>query len=135
MENGFFLWTFQGKNLLKRPVDKFNQFLWRHRPPTPLSAEQTRQIKKNIKQYSGRYDKIDSMVDSSATKDMIDMRRTLYNAFREFRDDVESRYYATKRRRTELRGEESDDDSLYEEREVTVEVVVSDTRKLVGPAN
>ena len=39
VDNGFWLWNFQGKLLHKQPMDKFCQLLWRPRPPSLLSKD------------------------------------------------------------------------------------------------
>ncbi|GIY27876.1 eukaryotic translation initiation factor 3 subunit B [Caerostris extrusa] len=40
VDNGFWLYSFQGKLLRKHDLEKFCQLLWRPRPPTLLSEEQ-----------------------------------------------------------------------------------------------
>ena len=42
------------------PRDQFFQFSWRPRAPTLLSKEQEAEIAKHLKDYSKRYDEIDS---------------------------------------------------------------------------
>eukprot|EP00744_Colponema_vietnamica_P002564 GILI01003999.1.p2 GENE.GILI01003999.1~~GILI01003999.1.p2 ORF type:complete len:690 (-),score=205.63 GILI01003999.1:143-2212(-) len=59
MESGYQLWTFQGRLLYRNAKENFYQVLWRPRPPTLLSKEQEDGIKKNLKEYSKRYDAID----------------------------------------------------------------------------
>jgi translation initiation factor 3 subunit B len=40
IDNGYKLWTVQGKQLTNRPVEELFQFAWRPRPPSLLSAQQ-----------------------------------------------------------------------------------------------
>ena len=39
VDNGFWLWNFQGKLLHKQPMEKFCQLLWRPRPPSLLTKD------------------------------------------------------------------------------------------------
>ncbi|KAJ0872921.1 putative transcription factor WD40-like family [Helianthus annuus] len=56
MENGFNIWSFNGKLLYRILKDHFFQFLWRPRPPSFLSPEKEEEIFKNLKKYSKKYD-------------------------------------------------------------------------------
>lgn len=73
MENGYHMWTFNGKLLYKYGKDRFFQFLWRPRGKSLLSPEQEADIEKNIKKYSKRFEKIDEKIrneaDSSAASE------------------------------------------------------------------
>lgn len=133
MENGFIMWNFQGKQIVKKQVEKLCQMLWRPRPPTPLSPEQLKQVKKNLKQYSLRFDKIDSLVDQSASKELVEKRRSLMEHFDQFRTAFAEKYAANKQRLVEMMGGVDDDDmSLYVETDVDVEVTVSNVVKIIG---
>jgi len=39
VENGYVIWSFQGKKLFQEQKQRFYQFLWRPRPPSPLTKE------------------------------------------------------------------------------------------------
>jgi translation initiation factor 3 subunit B len=52
MENGFNMWSFNGKLLYSMPRDRFQQLSWRPRVPSLLSKEKEEEIKKNLKEYS-----------------------------------------------------------------------------------
>ncbi|KAL3537154.1 hypothetical protein ACH5RR_000520 [Cinchona calisaya] len=54
MENGFNIWSFNGKWLYRILKDHFFQFSWRPRPPSLLSPEKEEEISKNLKKYSKR---------------------------------------------------------------------------------
>lgn len=62
MENGYHMWTFNGKLLYKYGKDRFFQFLWRPRGKSLLSPEQEREIEKNIKKYSKKFEEIDEKI-------------------------------------------------------------------------
>uniref|UniRef100_A0A7S0RNS6 Eukaryotic translation initiation factor 3 subunit B n=1 Tax=Pyramimonas obovata TaxID=1411642 RepID=A0A7S0RNS6_9CHLO len=86
MENGFNMWSFNGRLLYRTPRDRFFQFLWRPRIPSLLSEEQEEEIKRNLKSYSKKYDSIDEelkLIQDSA--DMEEKRALLdeWNAWRQ----------------------------------------------------
>merc|ERR1712185_490978 len=59
LENGYNIWTFQGTLRHHYTKSKFFQFLWRPRPASLLSKEKEKEIKKNLAEYSKRYQKED----------------------------------------------------------------------------
>lgn len=56
VDNTFIIWDFKGSNLRKQPVDKLKQVKWRPRPPTLLSQEKVKEIKKSLREYSSNFD-------------------------------------------------------------------------------
>jgi translation initiation factor 3 subunit B len=62
MENGFHVWTFNGRLLYKHGRERFYQFLWRPRAPSLLGAEKEREIAKNLKKYSKRFEELDDAI-------------------------------------------------------------------------
>ncbi|CAI5714178.1 unnamed protein product [Peronospora farinosa] len=61
MDNGYTLWTFQGKQLLEEKKESFYQFLWRPRPRTLLSDAEYKKVVKNLKKYEKRFDQMDRL--------------------------------------------------------------------------
>jgi translation initiation factor 3 subunit B len=78
MENGYRMWTFYGQMLSESPIEKFKQFLWRPRPPTLLSKEEQRQIRRNLREYSKEFDELDKEMEEGANLAVVDARRRLY---------------------------------------------------------
>ena len=68
VDNAYWIWTFQGKILKRINLNQFSQFLWRPRPPTPLTAEQIKEIKKNLKKYSAQFESKDRLRMTRASK-------------------------------------------------------------------
>uniref|UniRef100_A0A452QBU0 Eukaryotic translation initiation factor 3 subunit B n=1 Tax=Ursus americanus TaxID=9643 RepID=A0A452QBU0_URSAM len=68
VDNAYWLWTFQGRLLQKNNKDRFCQLLWRPRPPTLLSQDQIKQIKKDLKKYSKIFEQKDRLSQSKASK-------------------------------------------------------------------
>ena len=68
VDNAYWLWTFQGKILQKHTPEKFCQLLWRPRPPSLLDPKQVKEVKKNLKKYSKKFDHEDSIKSSVESK-------------------------------------------------------------------
>merc|ERR1711915_33697 len=92
-----------GKILKRSTVDKFCQLCWRPRPPSMLSKEQIKDIKKNLKKYSDQFNAKDKMKQSKASKELIEKRRELMDKFRVYRERREIEYQEPLERRMELR--------------------------------
>lgn len=58
MDNGYILWSFQGKQLYQQSYETFYQFLWRPRESL-LSKKEIEKVKKNLRKYEKRFDKAD----------------------------------------------------------------------------
>ena len=77
MENGYHLYDFKGEQLREEPVEKFKQWLWRPRPPTLLTKEEQKQIRKNLREYSKVFDQEDADRGASADLAVVEHRRRL----------------------------------------------------------
>ncbi|KAI3742980.1 hypothetical protein L1987_60681 [Smallanthus sonchifolius] len=77
MENGFNIWSFNGKLLYRNLKDHFFQFLWRPRPPSLLSPEKEEEIFKNLKKYSKKYDVQDQDISVLLSKQDCEKRKEL----------------------------------------------------------
>jgi len=104
--------------------DRFKQFIWRPRPPTLLSKERQRQIRKNLREYSRVFDEEDAAEESNVSAELIALRKRLvdeWNAWRILR-------------KKEV-GEENDQkvqqDENKEEIEVWIEEVIEQIEEVV----
>lgn len=77
MENGYHLYDFKGTQLREEHVERFKQWLWRPRPPTLLSKEEQRQIRKNLREYSKIFDEQDQYELDTANMAVVETRRRL----------------------------------------------------------
>ncbi|KAF9478508.1 translation initiation factor eIF-3b [Pholiota conissans] len=88
LENGYAIWDFRGQELTKQIQDRFKQFIWRPRPPTLLSKEKQKQIRRNLKEYSRTFDEEDAAEESNVSAELTALRRRLvdeWNAWRSLR--------------------------------------------------
>lgn len=98
MENGYKIWTFSGTPLAEQPTEKFKQLHWRPRPPTLLSKEEQRNVRRNLREYSKEFDEIDKEMEEGANQAVIDTRRRLY-----------TEWYSWLREEKEMLAEERED--------------------------
>ncbi|KAH8645514.1 eukaryotic translation initiation factor eIF2A-domain-containing protein [Xylariales sp. PMI_506] len=89
MENGFHLYDFKGEALREDPVEKFKQFAWRPRPPTLLTKDEQKQIRKNLREYSKVFDVEDAERVAGADQAVIDERRRLLEEWLAWRESME----------------------------------------------
>jgi len=91
VDNAFWMWNFQGKCLRKQPMDELCQFLWRPRPPTPLTNTDMKEIKKKMKKYTATFELQDQMRSSKASQDLLDQRRAQMDKWAAFRDSFKEK--------------------------------------------
>ncbi|KAG8039174.1 hypothetical protein G9C98_003481 [Cotesia typhae] len=123
VDNGYWIWTFQGRILKRVNLNAFNQLLWRPRPPTLLTPEQIKEIKKNLKKYSAQFESKDRMRLTKASKEQIEKRCALMKAFNEYREKRIDEWNSQKKRRMELRYNIDTDNLDSDTKNVEEEVV------------
>ncbi len=79
MENGYRLWSFSGQILKEAPIEKFKQLHWRPRPPTFLTREEQKQVRRNLREYSREFDEMDKEMEEGANLAVVESRRRLYS--------------------------------------------------------
>jgi translation initiation factor 3 subunit B len=89
MENGYHLYDFKGEQLREEPVEKFKQWLWRPRPPTLLTKEEQKTIRKNLREYSKVFDQEDADRGASADLAVVEHRRRLLDEWLAWRANIE----------------------------------------------
>ena len=72
-------------------MERFKQFAWRPRPPTLLSKDEQKKIRKNLREYSKAFDEQDFAKKNKANQAVIDHRRRLLEEWRAWRAQVEDR--------------------------------------------
>ncbi|KAL7271448.1 Translation initiation factor 3 subunit b [Rhizina undulata] len=89
MENGYHLWDFKGTGLRDEHIDRFKQFIWRPRPPTMLSKEEQKTIRKNLREYSKQFDEEDLFESEAANKEVVEARQRQLDEWLAWRERVE----------------------------------------------
>ncbi|KAL3273021.1 hypothetical protein HHI36_014477 [Cryptolaemus montrouzieri] len=123
VDTGYWIWSFQGKILKRVNVEKFALLLWRPRPPSLLSEEKQKEIKKNLKRYYPQFESKDRMRQSKASKELIEKRATLMEKWRNYRAERMGRYQEVKARRLALRNNVDTDELDADTENVEEEVV------------
>ena len=85
MENGYMVWSFSGQLMYKKSHDRFFQFAWRPRPPCVLSDGKLKELSKNLKQYSKRYEEEDEALLAAADSEFLAKRDQMAAAWRDWR--------------------------------------------------
>lgn len=132
LENGYNIWSFQGKLVHHYTKSKFFQFLWRPRPPSLLSKEKEKEIKKNLAEYSKRYQKDDDAFllshQTGKTAEKREMREQWAALLRQRTSEREEQAEARKALRD---GASSDDEGDMIEVEETFEEVIGESEEIM----
>lgn len=131
MDNGYILWSFQGKQLYQTSYETFYQFQWRPRKSL-LSKEEKAKVLKNLKQYEKEFAKADKELSRSRDLETTKAKRALRT---EFRNRL-TRYREIRSQRKDIRvalndGYDSDDENNYVETEVSIETILSTKEEVV----
>lgn len=62
---------------MKQILDRFKQFIWRPRPPTLLTKEQQKKIRRNLREFSRTFDEEDAAEESNISAELIALRKRL----------------------------------------------------------
>lgn len=122
MENGYHLYDFKGELLREEHIDKFKQFAWRPRPPTLLSREEQKQIRKNLREYSKDFDEQDRIDEDKERGAVVEERRRLLSEWLAWRER-EREDLAEERRELGLDVDEQEAEESKEEKEGGAKVV------------
>ena len=90
MENGYHLYDFKGEQLREEHIEKFKQWAWRPRPPTLLTKEEQKQIRKNLREYSRVFEQEDADRGASADLAVVEARRRTLEEWLARRADIEA---------------------------------------------
>ncbi|KAJ7372582.1 translation initiation factor eIF-3b like protein [Desmophyllum pertusum] len=94
VDNGYYIWSFQGKLLQRHALDQFCQLLWRPRPPSLLTDADIKNIKKDIKKFQRMFEIKDRMSQSRASKELIERRRRKMKDFQGYRQKKNNEFAA-----------------------------------------
>jgi translation initiation factor 3 subunit B len=131
MDNGYILWSFQGKQLYQQSYETFYQFLWRPRESL-LSKSEIEKVRRNLKKYEKQFDRADRRRQRMLYLEETQGKRAERGKFR----DVLARNRALReKRRAELiallGGYDSAGENNYVVRDLVVETVLSTKEEVV----
>merc|ERR1711990_39801 len=81
MENGYNVWSSQGRPMGHMKIEKFYQLLWRPRPPSLLTEAMEKKIRKDLREYSKKYEEEDAKLKSIQQGDLLKQRQEQHSAF------------------------------------------------------
>jgi len=133
VETGYNIYSFQGKLLKHVLKERFYQFLWRPRPPTLLSDEKLKYIKKNISKYFKDFREADNVERLKLEEERFNKREEMRAEFSNYLLQRQNDYENEREDRRKLReGEESDNEEDYYYREEWVEDVEERKEEIIN---
>lgn len=131
MDNGYILWSFQGKQLVQQSYETFYQLQWRPRENL-LSKTQISQVRKNLKNYEKQFDSQDKERQRALKLEETKGKRAQRAKYR----NLVARLLAIREREKPQRillmgGYDDDDESNYVTKQVTVETILSTKEETV----
>ncbi|KAK3130438.1 hypothetical protein QOZ80_6BG0493420 [Eleusine coracana subsp. coracana] len=133
MENGFQMWSLNGKQIYKVLEDSLFQFQWRPRPPSLLTPEKEGEILRNLSRYSRRYEQEDQDVSNQLSEQEREKREQLKEEWAAWVAKWKQLHQEERADRMELRdGDASDEEEEYEAKVVEVEEVVEIIEEVVA---
>lgn len=91
LENGYTVYNCCGEAVRKEIVDQFTNFVWRPRPESLLSNADKKKARKNLKQWSVKFEEQDAMESDSALRDLILKRRAELSQWVAYREQSKER--------------------------------------------
>ena len=133
MDNGFKLWTFQGKQYHETSYENFYQFTWRPRPSSLLDAAQRKAVVKNLRKYERKFAHEDKQKDLARIREATTEKRATRKALRDLIKLRSQNYAAGAAARIRMRnGVDADADDLYVISTRTIESVVRTKEEVVN---
>lgn len=132
MDNGYILWTFQGKQLYQQSYETFYHLEWRPREKI-LSKTQINKVRKKLKSYEKQFDAQDKERQRALKLEETKGKRAERSKYR----DLVSRLQSIRARQKEERmalldGYDSEDEANYVMKEHSVETILSSKEETVG---
>lgn len=131
MDNGYILWSFQGRQLFQQSFENFYQFLWRPREDL-LTKEECEKVVKNLKKYERVFDRADRERSKALHMEETKEKRALR---REFRSTVamlnKFRRDQKRDRMNLLEGYDSEDEGNFVTTNVSLETIISTKEEVV----
>lgn len=131
-DNGYNMWTFQGRIMKRVILKNFVQFLWRPRPVTLLSEAKQKEIRKNLKKFYPQFESKDRLRMTRASKELMEKRAQLREQFLVYRTKRVQDWIDQKTRRLELRNHvDTDELNTDDVEEEIVEFLVKEETNVI----
>lgn len=131
MDNGYILWTFQGKQLYQQSFEAFYQFQWRPRDKI-LTKTEIAEVSKNIKKYEKQFNAFDIAKKKKIRLEETRGKRRDRSEFRATLARLKEWRTRQKQERMELlNGYDSEDDDNFDVKEVVIETVLNTKEELI----
>jgi len=132
MDNGYILWSFQGRQIYQQSFETFYQFLWRPRE-TLLSKTQVNKVRKDLKKYEKQFDKADKTRERALYLEETKGKRAERKKYRDLRAELRALRKEQRPRHIELQdGYDTEDDSNYTIKEISIETILSTKEEVVA---
>ena len=132
MDNGYVLWSYQGKQLYQQSFETFYQFLWRPRESL-LSPSEINKVKQNLKKYEKQFDKADKKRARALYLEETKGKRAERSKIRDLL--ARNKAIATRNRAKHvalLQGYDSDDEANYVYNDLTIETQQGRSRHVIN---
>mmetsp|Transcript_12349 Transcript_12349/g.18517 ORF Transcript_12349/g.18517 Transcript_12349/m.18517 type:complete len:281 (-) Transcript_12349:111-953(-) len=131
MDNGYILWSCQGKQLYQKSFESFYQFQWRPRESL-LSDEKINEVVKNLKKYEKRFDKAGKERARALYLEQTKGKRRLRSIYRERVSRLNQFYEQQRQAKIALcDGYDSDDEDNYVEKYAEIETIINTKEEVV----
>jgi len=123
MENGYNVWTSQGRQITKVPLEHFQKLHWRPRPASLLTPQDEKRLMKDLKKYRIKFTEIDDAIAAAADASDAHQRAETLEEFEDYQKKWLKSFKNQASERAEMRGYASDDEEYVTVQEVYEEVV------------
>ena len=132
-DSGYTIWDFRGQELKRDNIDAFKQFLWRPRPPTLLSKDDQKRVRKGLREFSRTFDEEDAAAESQGSAEVLQLRRRLIDEWNAWQASARAALEQERERLgvwpTVVRGGKKEAEEVVEE---WIEVVVEEKEEIVA---
>jgi len=132
MDNGYILWSFQGKQIYQQSFETFYQFEWRPRAKL-LSKPEIASVQKDLKKYEKQFEKADKERARALYLEETKGKRLQRKKVRDVLANIKRLRLEQRARHIDLMdGYDSEDDSNYVVREIAIETILSTKEEVVN---
>ncbi|KAG7916122.1 hypothetical protein KL927_003587 [Ogataea polymorpha] len=88
IENGYRIYDLVGILRKEELIDGFREFEWRPRPPSMLSSNDKKKVRKSLKEYAAQFEEADAMEADAELRELILKRKRLLQEWYTWRKEV-----------------------------------------------